>query len=415
MHSGPDYFLVRPGMEDGKPGPIVPLIAMDQLPDWMQLAGVPRELRPEQTNGLTNVGIINREDDDIYEVRLHHDKIRAILKATTTRSLSGQEGQARDDDSRFGTMSRPNSAPVHEESATKVQGKQSLQRAERMLSASRHSGVGNVARGGKPIRPHMTQAMYDKAQPRVVPCSSSGIRDRPQVITGSPGTAFCRHWCHHGTCKWGWNCKFQHRMPTTAEGLREVGLRGFPTWYLLLMRGGGVLPSMAASPSFGPDDLFEGFGVNNHPGTTDMTIPPAQQHTQPSLMDVHLMQGHMSALLAGPSAMSNRQRLRQVKEMRQICASLHTNASLAANAAIIRRQAERQQLGRLSGLSDLPVATRAARVGAAVDVGGGGNDVDGFNPEESVNRGKRESADACAEGDESVTAPRHAEKLVDLD
>ena len=40
--------------------------------------------------------------------------------------------------------------------------------------------------------------------------------------------SFCRHWCQHGACKWGPACRYRHTMPTTAEGLAEVGLRDFP-------------------------------------------------------------------------------------------------------------------------------------------------------------------------------------------
>jgi hypothetical protein len=108
MHPGPDHFLVRPGTKDGKPGPIVPLIAVDQLPDWMQLVGVPRELDAEQTIGLMNLGIIDKEDGDVYEVRLHHVKIRTILDGTEktgSSSSSGRMGQAKN-----ATMNEPSSS-----------------------------------------------------------------------------------------------------------------------------------------------------------------------------------------------------------------------------------------------------------------------------------------------------------------
>ncbi|ROV89956.1 hypothetical protein VMCG_10105 [Cytospora schulzeri] len=516
MHPGPDHFLVRPGTkEDGKPGPIVPLIAVDQLPDWMQLVGIPRELDTEQTTGLTNLGIIDKADDGMYEVRLHHDKIRAILNGTertTSRSSSGSEGKARKknidnpsssetktktrsdsskkqatatsnllpgpnvtaqkqtssfsqgehdgNDNKPGIISSPSSASVHEESTARTQKQEKLHPAERMLSASRHNTVdntvdmtiaGTAARGTKPIRPHMTQAMRDKPYPSAAHHSSTVKSHKPQAVKGNPDTVFCRHWCHHGRCKWGWECRYQHRMPTTLEGLREVGLKDFPTWYLLLMGGSGGggggaggFPSMATHSDIELNDLLGELDMGNPlagttttmfppsqylPPTTAPTPPPPVTH-HPSAMDLRLMQGRITALLAGPNAAlsSNRQRLRQVKEMRDMLtrgsggssstrtqeyphayADLHTNASVAN----IRRQAERQQLGRLSErrrqqqhqqqsqhmqMCDLPVAARAARVRAVVD----DDDDDGVDevmPEDSVSRAGRESVGACVEGD----------------
>lgn len=476
MHPGPDHFLVRPGTKDGKPGPIVPLIAVDQLPDWMQLVGVPRELDAEQTIGLTNLGIIDKEDDDVYEVRLHHVKIRAILDGTEKagsnsssdrmgqaknanmnepssseaktkpdlskkeapvvvnlssllaskvtprkQSSSSSQGEPNDNDSEPSATSPPSSASAPEELTTGMQEQGQHHPEEPMLGASRHNVVDTkvadtAARGGgKPIRPHMTQAASDKPHPSVAQHNSM-IRHKTHGVGNSngnskskntnsshPDTVFCRHWCHHGSCKWGWECRYQHRMPTTFEGLREVGLKDFPTWYLLIMGGGGGpggpgFPSMATDPGFSLNSLFPGLEVGNSAGRTNM-IPPFQYLTttptrsqpntpahHPSEMDLRLMRGRMSALLAGPSPMGQRQRLRQVKEMRDILvhgsrtqaqaqayhhasANLHTSASVAANTADMRRQAERQrrqqqqqpqQQPQHMQVSDLPVAARLA-------------------------------------------------------
>ena len=57
MTPRPRFFVVRPGFKrqtsNGKietlPGPIVPLIAVDELPEWLSIVGIPRELAVEQT------------------------------------------------------------------------------------------------------------------------------------------------------------------------------------------------------------------------------------------------------------------------------------------------------------------------------------------------------------------------------
>ncbi|KAI1093688.1 hypothetical protein F5B19DRAFT_116923 [Rostrohypoxylon terebratum] len=75
----PQHFIVRPGVTKHTasgtvttPGPIVPLIAVDQLPEWLDLFGVPRELSLEQTVGLTNLGTVVR-DPEFYDVYMHTD------------------------------------------------------------------------------------------------------------------------------------------------------------------------------------------------------------------------------------------------------------------------------------------------------------------------------------------------------
>ncbi|EPE25258.1 hypothetical protein GLAREA_11839 [Glarea lozoyensis ATCC 20868] len=56
--------------------------------------------------------------------------------------------------------------------------------------------------------------------------------EKSSISTGS--TVYdqtCRHWCHHGICKWGKQCRYRHVMPMTLRGLQEVGLDNWPGWY----------------------------------------------------------------------------------------------------------------------------------------------------------------------------------------
>lgn len=117
-------------------------------------------------------------------------------------------------------------------------------------------------------------------------------------------------------------------------------------------------------------------GLDRPPHPADALLNASQrpQHPQPtpSPLELRLMQGRMSALLASSTSMSNRQKLRQIKEMRELLlrsnalslpehgyasiigmgsyglhqgrANLHTNASLAANAADLSAASRRQAL-----------------------------------------------------------------------
>lgn len=450
-----DHFIVRPSTEDGTPGPIVPLIAVDQLPEWMQLAGVPRELDAEQTIGLTNLGIVEKEGDSIFEVHLHHDKIRGILNDNTglDSSDSGRDKaeaiKNKETSSAAETKTTMTEKVVSDESLSTSADSSSTTRPgpvekspprirplERMLSASRHN-VANTAvdiqarsNNEKPVRPHMTETTRDELRP--IASQRTATKQNKQSAT-----VFCRHWCIHGTCKWGLECRYQHRMPTTVEGLREVGLKDFPTWYLLMMSGtGSGLPDLLSM-----DAMLNGLGQGQ---PAPAQIPPTQQQPPPGpliqhhapdppSLDFRLVQGRMSALLAPGSAVSDGQKLRHIREMRQLLlrgaapaqqqqprphnnknyANLYTNASVAANAASIRRQAELQKQAR----DDMPVATGVNSKGIVEDRRGIGGHGGGVLP---VSRGGRASDDhGSVRNDSPGVVAGHAgvgeEKLVDID
>lgn len=427
-----EHFIVRPDTEDGMPGPIVPLIAVDQLPDWMQVAGVPRELDAEQTIGLTNLGIVEIEEDSTLEVRLHYDKIRAILDCADDPTDSYSPGNGKTSakatknkrtTSLCETKDKTNEKAASKESPPTFPGdstnmgphvvEKPLPRGQsigHMLSASRHNidntavDVRAVSRSSssheKPLRPHMTEATHDESRP-TGPKRTTAKQDKQLA------TAFCRYWCHHGTCKWGLQCRYVHRMPTTVEGLRELGLKDFPTWYLLMMRDAdSELPGLSSM-----DTVLR--GLEDVQISSQQHIPAQQpqpliQHhaPDPPSLDHHQVQGRLSAPLAPDSPVNKKQKLKQIREMRDLLlsgmhathgyqqprphknsnyASLYTNASVAANAASIQRQTERQQQTR----DNMPVVTRvraSARSSVKDRRDGGGDGVGELLPARKVGR-----------------------------
>lgn len=382
------HFIVRPDAQDGTPGPIVPLVAVDQLPHWMQLSGVPRELEANQTIGLTNLGIVDK-DDSVFAVRLRHSKIRDILndpdENTDSHSSGGGKGKAKATKKKktathTETKSKSIRKNASEESVAASAGIPSstepgpvempaprTQPAIRMLSASRHNTANTTletkARSlsiEKPIRPHMTEATRDEPRP-AAPKDTTTKPDKPPTI-------FCRHWCHTGTCKWGLACRYQHTMPTTPEGLDEVGLRDLPMWYLLFK-----VNAMRGGLGQGPDSPSQPLLQHHAPDTPSLDLRPVQDR--------------LAALLGPGGAVSKRQKRKEISEMRHLLrgaapaqqqqprphnnngnssgnyANLYTNASVAANAASIRRQAERQQQIR----DDMPAGTRITAWGDVDD------------------------------------------------
>lgn len=399
-----DHFIVRPDMDDGTPGPIVPLIAVDQLPDWIQLTGVPRELDAEQILGLINLGMVDKEDDSVFEVRLHDNKTRAILNGQAeSHSPGGGQAKAKSTNTKktvsfTETKGKSVEKAANEKTPFSFAGSSSAiqpgpleQQQPRMLSASRHN-VANTAVGtqapnssDKPIRPHMTEATRDKPRPAGPKNTTTNNKQDKQNI------AICGFWCQNGFCKWEKNCHKQHRMPATVEGLREVGLTDYPKWYrdkMNKMNNGAVTAIGARLPGLLTIDA-------THSGSGDAQSPKQQQQPPSPLghliqfdvlnrpsEDLHQLQDHMSAPLASSSEVSSRQKPKQNKKPQTQTqaqgqkqqqqqprphsnngnyANVSTNASVAANAANHRRQAERQQQLR----NDMPVATR---VKARLDV-----------------------------------------------
>ncbi|KAF3769242.1 hypothetical protein M406DRAFT_350118 [Cryphonectria parasitica EP155] len=405
MYPCPEYFIVRRGARQDT---MVPLVAADQLPEWLQLAGVPRELRAEQASGLVSLGILSREDDSVYEVCLRTDMIRAILNGTEiepeTPGFSATEKGTEEDHRKKGkreeeeaglqyfaaaprkdTVTMTTSTAERMAQSDKPQERSSprtagmraaVATAEAMVRCNSNEVTVSAAsreriRAEKPDKPHHHHQHHHYQQhenrqkapglafsdPRLImtprhntiDTQHRGTKEHNKPVMGNMNTTYCRHWCHHGTCKWGRGCRYQHRMPTSWEGLREIGLKDFPTWYLLVMGAEGF----PAGPRRGGEDIDVDMHVASantddsrltsprhsfHPAeallSTSSSSPsssssrhsethrPAnlsqQYHHQPSPMDLRLMQGRMSALLSGSTEMSNRQKLRQIKEMREL-------------------------------------------------------------------------------------------------
>lgn len=361
----PRYFLVRPDVIKHTAsdtvttkGPMVPLIPIDQLPFWLDIAGVPRELATEQLKYLHNVGESSK-DFDAYEVHLRHhgesgargnriatelgsikyERMEASNDSEATNTVHGvvdacsldssqkmiehhgNEDSSSDPQSEYSSDDKcitkaeetdSNSSrnlatsPVLSEaymSASSSTDKEILSSLRppkgRGIDESRHAPGNAVAIVRKQSPPSPTVALNPRiplslpARPRghynpyntlhrnkrhvpstgghpadrlkKSPSSSSRYsplqpsrsltaasqRSSPKYDVpgnhhpaGSTTTAitdhnhehgrsstFCRHWCHHNTCKYGDECMYVHEMPQTREGLGGVGLYDWPKWY----------------------------------------------------------------------------------------------------------------------------------------------------------------------------------------
>ena len=267
MSPTPQYFLVRPDVKQQtrsgmvvSPGAMVPLIAVDQLPDWIDIDGVPRELEIKTVSGMINLGR-GVKSDGMYDIRLHTETVLRMMAANENSSIvndtkgtrvgvdsndetKNQRDAPLDVQKRLeprvpgqgtpvahsrkisnnnervpATQNNPYTSPHPPQSPTEL-----------MLQASRHA-TSNPASSLIDRR--------DQLPPHISPTLREGnktmtLQQKNKDIEHSH-TSYCRHWCHHGTCKWGLNCRYEHTMPTTLEGLQEVGLKSFPTWFITAM------------------------------------------------------------------------------------------------------------------------------------------------------------------------------------
>ncbi|KAK4156919.1 hypothetical protein C8A00DRAFT_40715 [Chaetomidium leptoderma] len=250
MASGPRFFIVRPDTKrstaDGRvhtlPGPIVPLVAVDELPEWLDIVGVPRELSVEQTIGLCNLGTASK-GKGAYAVRAIRQQSAAMKNAEAkqennasaitpqpsphlTAPTSSLETKAL-------TPAPPTPAAIHAADRMRAHWSEPHARALGISSSSIHNP--------QQAQPHQPQGQQEQQQPSLPAHAHTTTTTTPSGSSGSsnsnsngpsPSTEYCRHWCYHGTCKWGFRCRYLHAMPTTPRELAEVGLREIPAWWI---------------------------------------------------------------------------------------------------------------------------------------------------------------------------------------
>jgi hypothetical protein len=86
----PKHFLVRPGTNG-----IVPLIALDELPKFISLHGVPRSLNLEDTAGMTSLGNVEGEGgyyDVVVGAGVEAAGLEAVEKDCDSSSASSGSG-----------------------------------------------------------------------------------------------------------------------------------------------------------------------------------------------------------------------------------------------------------------------------------------------------------------------------------
>lgn len=312
------FFIARPDITTHTvsgtmttKGAIVPVIPVDQLPPWLEVEGVPRELDVEQVGGLTNLGIL-RKVFDYYNVYLDgaRDGVDVSTGTPTTvgqnTTISNQamvdttpssRGQAMPESATGSSCSsgrssnctlitptspskpvpmdtcvhspepgtlKPSSPhqnryqgplppPLHPARglvATANRVSSSSTSSSSSLLASRHAKTA-ITNSGSSYKKRPIDNKNSNA-PSTSTITECGSNEKSHGSYGRGGggagggsgdgasdnsssnknttTLYCRHWCHHGTCKWLTECRYMHTFPPPSR-LHEVGLADYPAWY----------------------------------------------------------------------------------------------------------------------------------------------------------------------------------------
>jgi hypothetical protein len=244
------HFLVRPGPTEQTPtgpcattGPLVPLIPVDLLPEWLEIKGVPRSLELGQTENMTNLGAFHRPANPIFAIRIVSeseapaDPAPVRVASTSISSVHDQPQQPQQqpqqhlDVSPAGEHSRPPSAQGSTGSLTSVPS-----------SSSDNNETASLASLGLLNLPYPTP--YPGGG-RGGPLSSKGKHTKGGKNAMKNG-GYCKYWCRTGKCDYGRGCIYKHHMPENLEGLHKVGLREYPPWWLYIQ--GVVSPYPNLSP-----------------------------------------------------------------------------------------------------------------------------------------------------------------------
>ncbi|KAK4463127.1 hypothetical protein QBC42DRAFT_325156 [Cladorrhinum samala] len=333
MGCRPRFFIIRKGVPDK----IVPLIAVDELPEQINIIGAPRELKPKETKGLYNLGEFFNKSKEPYAVEIMdeypqnnapnqtggntnivtekkiedavgthrqgqetvnpgpssfaqsdtHPSLTANKSPVTTAYPTQHEGQTK---MALSDESQPGNLPASDQQQTNNSGQNchsidALPAVTTMSDSSSSSNADDITQPHNivspstlaPLSPVFTEHMASPSLSSSSPSNSTPTTSSPPkpttprpALTGlaasqhatnkastststststspihhlpssppplksptpSPSSIYCRHYVHHGTCKFGRACRFKHTVPIQASTLSALGLSEIPRWY----------------------------------------------------------------------------------------------------------------------------------------------------------------------------------------
>ncbi|MCJ1435389.1 hypothetical protein MMC27_004762 [Xylographa pallens] len=205
---------------------MTPLVALDELPDFIQLKNVPARLSVAETQGMTSLGLESRSigsyqvDQDVYEAANPTEK---AMSDRTGRSRSVAQTVTEEVPASIASSS----VDVGDEEATDAQlsvdgWRRSIDTETSKAPTTRAPSVASTIRQSTRGRRRATSRASVDTESRPYEPLTKGVLGRKE---------YCSHWIRKGECDFTQQgCIFKHVMPS-LDKLEELGYRTYPRWF----------------------------------------------------------------------------------------------------------------------------------------------------------------------------------------
>lgn len=224
----PQYFVAR---EDGT---LTPLIAVDELPETVQIAGVPATLSPAGTMNMTSLGLKERSTQR-YTVSYLGAAGPSATPSETTVS-------AEETDRPIAEIVAPATDATKKGGRLRLAGMENWRQGVKKDVA--HESEGNGLKDEEVKSPDTSEEVHEgikgAGEESKSPEQSPKTGDAIPSLAGGAGAGtkgtlgrkmYCTHWIRWGECDYTQQgCLYKHEMPD-EDKLHEIGIATYPRWY----------------------------------------------------------------------------------------------------------------------------------------------------------------------------------------
>ncbi|KAL8739207.1 MAG: hypothetical protein Q9181_000098 [Wetmoreana brouardii] len=297
----PHFFISRPDHT------ITPLIAVDELPDYVRIAGVPAAMTQADTQAMMSLGVKERSMGH-YDVHLvksssstnyeEHTGSSGVsesdLPSNPSAGAVGTESSEKLHDGMEATLANSTAIGTKEHSEAHARGEDIKENVESTHDQVKDEGPADVEKWRQEVEDvDETQAKIDaliaaseqtneETEEKVKPEIPHIERAKSGLVPGKK--VYCSHWIRTGECEFVQvGCLYKHKMPDD-ETLKAIGIRSLPAWYIAAHpeearkrgfgRGNGASGwPWRARPSSSPSLGSFQIGLHAHP--QPFTPPPS--------------------------------------------------------------------------------------------------------------------------------------------
>ncbi|KAI9756130.1 MAG: hypothetical protein M1815_004107 [Lichina confinis] len=246
----PLCFICR---EDGS---FVPLIAADELPPQVVLAGVPRKTTDRMyVFGMLNLGVVARRSSQCYTLEggigscAGNATERSCLQppGTDAAALREEDRHRRcpsdgSEDQSLALGIRSPEVAKDEPKKPQVALPSSCQRSTLRAWTNRRSSSSTCVAGNQPLSASVPSGNTFNGETKTNGDSTSVNNKVGKISIAKKDKEYCTYWIFHGECAFTHSargCKFKHEMPRDAKTMADVGLKALPKWWTDRTRNGG--------------------------------------------------------------------------------------------------------------------------------------------------------------------------------